>query len=215
MSEKCYRCYRPIKSCYCRYIEPIDTGIKFVFLMHPKEARKQKTGTGRLANLTLKDSEILVGIDFSANPRLQALIKDPAYFPTVMYPGPDAYFSDTPEFRQRLEGKKLLVFLVDSTWGLAGQILNRNPWIKALPKLSFKSEYRSQFEIKQQPAEYCLSTIEAAYYLIKELQVPGIAKPEARAEALMDIFKRMIDYQKDCTLHAPKRQFNVKAEKGE
>ena len=43
--SKCYRCFRPEKSCYCKYINPFDCGIKFVILMHPKEAFKQKTGT--------------------------------------------------------------------------------------------------------------------------------------------------------------------------
>ena len=48
--------------------------------MHPKEAYKQKTGTGRLAHLTLEDSEIIVGVDFTDNPRLNTLITDEKYF---------------------------------------------------------------------------------------------------------------------------------------
>ena len=59
--------------------------------MHPKEYRKQRTGTGRLAKISLKDSEILVGIDFSQNTRLQALLNDPRYFPVLLYPGEDAW----------------------------------------------------------------------------------------------------------------------------
>ena len=54
----------------CDMIIPADTGIKFVFLMHPKEAYHQKTGTGRLTNISLCDSEIIIGIDFSENARL-------------------------------------------------------------------------------------------------------------------------------------------------
>ncbi|HPO02271.1 MAG TPA: DTW domain-containing protein, partial [Treponemataceae bacterium] len=65
MFKRCYRCYKPQKACLCDYIRPIDTGIKFVLLMHPKEAYQQKTGTGRLASQSLIDSEILIGIDFT------------------------------------------------------------------------------------------------------------------------------------------------------
>ena len=60
--SKCYRCFRPEKSCYCKYIKSFDCGVKFVLLMHPKEAFKQKTGTGRLTNIALIDSEIIGSI---------------------------------------------------------------------------------------------------------------------------------------------------------
>ncbi|MCF6334152.1 MAG: DTW domain-containing protein [Spirochaetales bacterium] len=41
---RCLKCFRPIQNCYCKNITPIDTGIKFVFLMHPHEAKKHRTG---------------------------------------------------------------------------------------------------------------------------------------------------------------------------
>ena len=90
MAEKCYKCFRPMETCYCKHIVPIETGVKFVFLIHPKEAYKQKTGTGRLAHLSLPDSELIIGIDFTHNKRLNELINNPEYFPVVMYPGKDA-----------------------------------------------------------------------------------------------------------------------------
>ena len=75
MAERCLKCFRPISHCLCEYAKPeIDSGIKFVFLMHPKEARKQRTGTGRLSHIALKDSEILVGLDFSKDRRFMELI---------------------------------------------------------------------------------------------------------------------------------------------
>ena len=38
---------------------PFETKTQFVILMHPREARKEKTGTGRLAHAILKNSEII------------------------------------------------------------------------------------------------------------------------------------------------------------
>ena len=102
--NKCYKCFRPFETCYCKDIVSIKTGIKFVFLMHPKEAYKQKTGTGRLAHLTLEDSEIIVGVDFTDNPRLNTLITDEKYFPVVMYP----YGSLTPAIALRYAGVCIL-----------------------------------------------------------------------------------------------------------
>ena len=70
MSERCQKCFRPQAFCLCAYTREIDTGIKFVFLMHPKEQRRQRTGTGRLSHISLKNAETLVGVDFTQNQRL-------------------------------------------------------------------------------------------------------------------------------------------------
>ena len=79
--------------------------------MHPKEYRKQRTGTGRLAKISLKDSEILVGIDFSQNTRLQALLNDPRYFPVLLYPGEDAWNVKKEGFVQAAGGRILLAII--------------------------------------------------------------------------------------------------------
>ena len=193
---KCYKCFRPLKSCYCKYIKSFDPGVKFIILMHPKEAYKQKTGTGRLAHLSLIDSEILIGIDFTQNERLRELIADEQYFPVVLYPDENAWTAKTLASKNVLEGnkKKLLVIVVDATWFFAKKMLRLSPNLQELPKISFEGNYRSQFKFKQQPAEECVSTIESCYYLIKELQNAGLGSDE-EPKSLMDVFKRMVDFQ--------------------
>ncbi len=197
----CPKCFRPAKTCYCKYIQPVKTGVKFVFLMHPKEAYKQRTGTGRLSQLTLVDSEIIVGVDFTRNNRVNALINNPAYIPMLLYPGDDAFTAESFANYARTNGvledglnRQLLVFVVDSTWFFAKKMLRLSPNVRNLQKLSFTSAYRSQFKFKTQPAAECLSTIESCYYLIKELQAAGLTSP-CNPEPLMDIFKRMVDFQ--------------------
>ena len=80
MGDRCYKCYKSVNNCLCKYTREIDAGIKFVFLMHPKEAKRQRTGTGNLAHISLIDSEIIVGLDFFENKRLQELLNDEKYF---------------------------------------------------------------------------------------------------------------------------------------
>ena len=114
-----------METCYCKYIKQIETGIKFVFLIHPKEAYKQKTGTGRLAHLSLPGSELVIGIDFTKNKRITELLHDERYFPVVMYPGEDAWTaggvreSAPHTLKEAVGDKQLLVFLVDATWPCA------------------------------------------------------------------------------------------------
>ena len=56
--EKCYKCMRVASSCICKHTNPIYTNTRFVILMHPKEHRKEKNGTGRMTNLQLENSEM-------------------------------------------------------------------------------------------------------------------------------------------------------------
>ena len=202
MAEKCYKCFRPMETCYCKHIVPIETGVKFVFLIHPKEAYKQKTGTGRLAHLSLPDSELIIGIDFTHNRRLNELINNPEYFPVVMYPGKDAWTAagkrETPPYtlKEAMNGKKLLVILVDATWPCAKKMLKLSPNVTALQKISFTAGYRSEFTFKKEPAEDYLSTIETCYYLIKEVQQAGLIElAEDGAEPLMKVFRLMVKTQ--------------------
>lgn len=192
---RCYKCFRHEESCFCKYIKPVDSGVKFVFLMHPKEAKHQRTGTGRLSNLTLVDSEILVGLNFTNNERLLELLADPQYFPVMLYPGEEAWTAKTEDFSEILVGKKLLVLVLDATWFCSRKIIEHSPNLLKLPRLSFFGEYRSIFTFKKEPRPECVSTIESCYYLIKELQSTDIVNPKIDAEPLMDIFRRMVRFQ--------------------
>ena len=195
-----------METCYCKYIKQIETGIKFVFLIHPKEAYKQKTGTGRLAHLSLPGSELVIGIDFTKNKRIQELLHDDKYFPVVMYPGEDAWTAGEVRqtaphtLKEAVGDKQLLVFLVDATWPCARKMLRLSPNITSLQKISFTAGYKSEYTFKKEPREDYLSTIETCYYLIKELQAAGFCpsdKSENNVEPLMDVFRRMVRFQID------------------
>ena len=191
----CYRCMRPLSSCYCKYIRRFDSGVKFVLLMHPKEAKRQRTGTGRLASLTLDGSEILVGVDFSANERLNTLLSDPAYFPVLLYPGDDAWTAGKAGFKECVAGRKLLVIIIDSTWACSKKMIKLSGNVLALPKLSFSGSYKSIYTFKKEPKDYCVSSIESCYYLIKELQAASMVSADINPEPLMDVFKELVKFQ--------------------
>ena len=83
----CYQCFWPKAICWCTSIRPMDTRTKFLFLMHPKEFKREKAGTGRLTHLCLANSEIHMGVGFDDHAEVQRLINDPGYFPVLVYPG--------------------------------------------------------------------------------------------------------------------------------
>lgn len=193
--EQCYICRRVKKNCLCDRIKPFSTRMRLVILMHSKEAREQKTGTARLAKLCLTNAELLTGVDFTRNDRVNSLLRDPSYSPFVLYPGPKAVNFKTPGNELATEGKTLLIFVIDGTWACAKRLLNKSQNIRALPRLSFSRSYLSQFAIKRQPMEHCVSTIEAIYYLCEEAEEAGYENLNAQNEILMVLLKKLVATQ--------------------
>jgi len=191
MSDTCYRCFKAKEACLCPYIKEVDPGVKFVLLMHPREAYRMRTGTGRVTKLCLKDSEVIVCWVPDADERVRKLMSDPAYYPVLLYPGKDAKTAKTLSVP---EGRKLLVFILDGTWPQAKKMLRLSPNLRTLPSLSFSGSYTSSFRFKKEPKEECVSTIEAAAFLIRELQAEGKAKP-CDTENMLNVFGRMVDFQ--------------------
>ncbi len=195
MSERCYKCFRPKDYCLCKYCKPVTTGAKFIFLMHPKEARHQRTGTGRLSHLCLTDSEILIGVEFKNNDHLNDLLSDKKYFPVLLYPGEDAWTAQNPDFSYAIGNRSLLIIVIDATWFCSRKIIEHNTHLLKLPRLSFSGSYRSQFTFKREPCPEYISTIESCYYLIKELQQAELVNTTTNPEPLMTVFKQMVKDQ--------------------
>lgn len=200
MSERCYKCFRPLSHCLCAYATPVDSGVKFVLLMHPKEAKRERTGTGHLAHISLKGSEILVGLDFSQNARLHELLCNKQFLPVLLYPGNAAWTAKSAELATALgkntqNAKTLLVLVIDATWFCSRKVIEYSPFLLDLPRISFSGSYRSEFTFKREPRPEYISTIESCYYLIKELQDAKLVPSSVDASPLMAVFRKMVAAQ--------------------
>ncbi len=215
MRVTCYRCFWPQTLCWCRTITPIETRTRFVLLMHPKEFKQEKAATGRLTHLCLAQSEIRCGIGFDEDADVQGLIQDPANFPVLLYPGREAIdlgVSDGADFAARLQGRRLVVFLLDATWSLGRKMLRLSPSLQRLPRIMFTPTAPSRYVIKQQPHAGCLSTLEAVHELLLVLERTGLDR-YARPEQLLDLFQRMQDYQLRCAADPTRRGYRRSAYK--
>ena len=192
--EKCFRCHRPATSCMCGHITQVETRTKFVILMHPKELKKTKNGTGRLTHLSLPNSEIHVAIDFSGHKRINDLINDPGNICYVLYPGETSINLNTTPIGR--ENRRSVIFLIDSTWPCSKKILRLSTNLAVLPKVSFESSRLSQFKTKQQPKDYCLSTIESTLSVLELLNYHQEESIEpGKLEKFLTPFETMVDYQ--------------------
>jgi DTW domain-containing protein len=193
----CYRCFWPQALCWCASIQPMPTRTKLVFLMHPKEFKEERTGTGRLTHLCLADSELYMGVGFDEHEAVQTLIHDPANFPMLLYPGPHARELPGALGPDELGGRRLVVFLLDGTWPCARKMLRLSPSLQQLPRIMFPPAAPSRFVIKQQPQVGCLSTLEATHELLRALEQAGLDR-YAQPEQLPGLLHRMQDYLIQC-----------------
>lgn len=196
--DTCYNCYRPQTSCMCEYINKIETKTQFILLMHPKEYRKTKNGTGHFTNLSLPNSKIFIGIDFTNHSEINEIISNPLNNCYLLYPGIDSIKLNTQSIKE--ENKRNVLFILDSTWPCSRKMLRVSKNLQKLKKLSFEHTKSSAFKFKTQPQDYCLSTMESTLCILELLdfhEVEDIAQKQF--ENFLKPFEKMVEYQIDCS----------------
>lgn len=213
--ETCYRCFWPRTLCWCPSLVPMATRTRFVFLMHPKEYKREKAATGRLTHLCLPHSRILTGVGFEEHPDLRALLADPVLHPVLLFPGATALNLSTAaatgapalaDLRTRLATRTLVVFILDATWALGRKMLRLSPALQQLPRLMFTPTAPSRYVIKQQPHPACLSTLEATHELLLALAAEGLDDYPLPGQ-LPALFDRMQAFQLQCAADPERRGY--------
>lgn len=194
--DRCLGCFRSKTTCFCGFVEPFETRTRFLLLMHNKEFKRQTTGTGRLTHIALRHSEILMGHDFSNDRRLQEILSDSRYYPVLLFPGKNAINLSSNEPLEVPKSKTLLIILIDGKWAPAKKMVRLCSELTALPCLSFTPPELSHFSIKRQPARHCVSTIEAAFFLLKQLERRGFESLNGKHHTLIKAIDSLVDYQK-------------------
>jgi len=181
--------------------------------MHPKEAKKEKSGTGRLSHLCLKNSQIIVGESFDKSPQVKALLEDSNYFHMILYPGNDA-FDISNTCKNLSNSKPLLLFVIDGTWACAKSMMRRSPILHGLPRLSFTPKGTSKFLIKQQPSTMCFSTIESLYFILEGLKQRNLENLNQEHQILPDLLARLVKFQMKCASDPTLPGYRKKSYKG-
>ncbi|MDN3620140.1 tRNA-uridine aminocarboxypropyltransferase [Polaribacter undariae] len=204
---KCYKCMRSSSTCICKYISTLHTQTRFVILMHPKEYKKEKKGTGYMTNLQLENSEIIVGVDFTNNKRInEILAKENSTF-FLLYPGKESFNLSTSNNTetQTVIGTNAHIFILDGTWPCARKMLKLSTNLQALKRVSFDNQIKSKFIIKQQPDPLCLSTIESVYTVLNLLKEAGLE--QCGTKNFLIPFEKMIEYQLEYMLDPTNKNY--------
>ncbi len=177
----CKRCLKALPACICSTIESIDNQ-HFVHILQDPSEEKKAIGTARILELSLQHCKITVGETFDAS--LFAL--DNCY---LLFPDESAIPAGQLMQKAAIDPHSQFIVL-DGSWKKAYKLLMSNPFLQALPKVTINAEAKSNYRIRKSPREDGLSTVEAGYYLLAQLE-----NNSQKFAPLLKSFEYMIDYQ--------------------
>ena len=186
---------RPSSTCICKHISSFQTKTRFIILMHPKEYKKEKSGTGQMTKLQLENSEIIVGVDFTNNNRVNEILNDLKSTSFLLYPGKENFNLSTRKSSEinSFMGNTPYIFILDGTWPCARKMLKLSKNLQKIKRVSFDNKIKSKFIIKQQPESLCLSTIESVYTVLNLLKEGNLEQCDTKNFLIP--FEKMIEYQ--------------------
>jgi len=206
MRVKCYQCFRPRLHCLCSSIPKIDTKIKFIILIHPKEAKKERLGTGRIVKQALLNSEMIMGVDFTTDPMVNHYLDNQKFRPFLMYPGEAP--QKVAQFKDQLhDPREIIIFILDGTWPFAKKMLRKSKNLQTIPRITITIKGESNFRIKQQPDSACLCTLEAVVQFLDECEESELEKLNGVQKNLLETFEKLVKFQEDCALDPNKQGY--------
>jgi DTW domain-containing protein YfiP len=175
--------------------------------MHPKEFKHIKNNTGRLTHMSLKNSELFIGVDFSNHKKIKNIIDNKNNYCTVLYP------SDTSiqinNYKLPLENKQLVIFIIDATWASSKPMLRLSKNLQKLPKISFTHKKTSLYSFKKQPFTEALSTMESTLCILEILNKQNIESISTlNLKLFLKPFEEMIKFQTTFSKKKPRFKIN-------
>lgn len=178
--HRCYNCFRPRATCFCKSIPAIDNRTEVLLVQHRRE-RFHRFNTARIVHKALRNSQLLTDRTQLLAERLQVKPQS-----GLLYPGPAAIpmAALPPELRPQ----QLVV--VDGTWHQTKTLVRDIPALQRLPRYQIAPAVPSRYRIRRVPDAHSLSTVEATVAALRFLE------PETTGfEQLLQAFDSMVDAQ--------------------
>ena len=191
--DECGVCCRPKRVCWCAHLptERVNCLTNVYILQHPAEQnRRLRTAVMLEKGLQVDKCHIIKGrkYNYHRNPKLAEILT--ADNSLLLYPSPNACsITDIP-----VSDKSYNLVLLDGTWHQARTMFNQNAILKGMKQVKLPDTGSvSDFVIRTQPADGCLSTCECAATAIALLENrPDIV--EILTEPLRALCKFQIDH---------------------
>ncbi|XP_072453225.1 tRNA-uridine aminocarboxypropyltransferase 2 [Notamacropus eugenii] len=160
---ECDRCSRPQKVCLCPFlpVHPLNISTNLYIIQHPAEENKVLRTVPLLAACLPQDKvKVKIGRRFSEerDPELSAICRNPGTL--ILYPGAEAI--NLEELISNSPNHLSTIIIIDGTWSQAKDIFYKNSLFRLPRQVQLKTSVSSQYVIRTQPTNRCLSTLECA-----------------------------------------------------
>ncbi|XP_038588988.1 tRNA-uridine aminocarboxypropyltransferase 2 isoform X2 [Micropterus salmoides] len=169
----CLRCRRPQKVCLCPFLptQPLEVSTCLHVVQHPaEESRVLRTVPLLAACLPQGKCNVIVGRRFNEekHPELAAVCQDSRTL--ILYPGPNSQNLEELVQYQELGTVKHNVIIIDGTWSQAKNMFLKNSLFHLPKQVQLNRTLSSQYVIRTQPSNICLSTLECAAVALSILE---------------------------------------------
>ncbi len=189
----CPTCQRPTKVCLCAFIEHIDNQVEVGILQHPSELGLVK-GTAKIAQLSLSHCQTWCGENLQDLPGLvDWLAGDKPVF--LLYPAIEGQlepveFFNVAQIRNLSAVQEIKLLILDGTWRKTHKIMMLNSVLRGMDRVSLQPSTPSAYRIRKQKNAVSLSTIEALYEALSQLEGDSV-----RYQPLLNTFESMQQQQ--------------------
>ncbi|KAM4634809.1 tRNA-uridine aminocarboxypropyltransferase 2 [Polymixia lowei] len=175
----CLRCRRPQKVCLCPFlpVHPLEVSTCLYIVQHPaEESRVLRTVPLLAACLPPGKCNVIVGRRFNEDkhPDLAAVCRDSRTL--ILYPGPSAQNLEELVQNQRDQQDQEAgtirhnIIIIDGTWSQAKDMFLKNGLLHLPKQVQLSRALSSQYVIRTQPTNICLSTLECAAVTLSILE---------------------------------------------
>ncbi|MEN9484431.1 MAG: hypothetical protein RJB37_2311 [Pseudomonadota bacterium] len=165
----CPQCARPLRTCLCRWVRPVDNLVRVLILQHPREVGEAK-GSAVLLQRSLANSWLSTGEQFDTAD-LETLLHTGNRTSVLLYPEDPgtARAVDNPAIPD--EAERLQLVVLDGTWRKSRKLLHLNPALQRLPRLALAEPPPSQYgTVRKAHRPDQLSTLEATCLALAQLE---------------------------------------------
>jgi DTW domain-containing protein YfiP len=171
--ELCQKCNYPVKTCLCRFIEPVKHETKILVLQHPSEVNNKKN-TIRVLSLLTDNIQIFVGESEEDFIQVKSLLNQANTNYFLLYPSEqaktwDEYYAQNSSKNDKTTADNVLIVL-DGTWRKAKKIHLCNQWLENIPNLTLNSTRKTNYGIRKSTVELGLSSIEAIAFALEDME---------------------------------------------
>lgn len=160
----CQNCHAYPHQCFCQELPQVESLSNINFIVHHRESHLS-SNTAWPGHLVLKNSSFVQrGLPDRPLREEDFCLQGNSY---VLFPSEHATAVDEQVAQKILAKGKFELFVPDGTWQQAQRMVKREKLLHGLPHLIVNTKRISKYQLRKQPSEGRLCTLEAVIELLK------------------------------------------------